>query len=525
MENRKKECFAFWAIFIGAVLVRCIGFGVVPAGVNQDGAMAAVDAWALSKYGTDRYGIQLPVHFTAWKYGQMSVLLSYCMVPFLKLFGFNIFAIRLPMLLASCGSVALVYLVGRRLFTPRMALGIMLLAAVNPWHFMQSRWALDCNLFPHVFLLALYLLLLGLEKRFFLYLSMVFFGLTFYCYGVAVYSVTAFLVVYAAWCLWKKQLRLRQVLLCILIFLAVALPEILVMAINFFGLPTIETPLFTMSYFPESIRSGDILFLNFSFAQLWRNLSAMVKTCILQRRDHLFNAIPAFGPMYHISIPFMLIGIVAYTRDLFREKDVRRQTRLLALWGFFLTGVWVGLITYEVNVNRINIIFFPLIFLCGYGIAVVARRWRKAVWLVGAAYGLCFALFLGTYFTYFAREIRTYFNVNFLEAVREADSMEEYQELYITAHVDWQYNAVMAEILTQYACEIDAAYYQGRTNVTGGRDLASYEERYHFINVDYLKEAEEGALYLIHVSELDRLPFRYQVLEQLGNYCLLCPGE
>lgn len=524
MEDRKRVRLVFWIIFAAAFLVRCWCFASVPAGVNQDEAMAGVDAWALSKYGTDRFGIRLPVHFTAWRYGQMSVLLSYCMVPFMKLFGFGIFSIRLPMLLVSTGSVALMYLVGKRLFSSRMALGLMLLTAINPWHFMQSRWSLDCNLFPHVFLLAFYLLLLGLERRSFLYFSMVFFGLTFYCYGIAAYSVPLFLAFLSGWYLWKRQLRVREVLLCILVFLLVALPEILVLAINFFGLPTIETPLFTLSYFPESVRSRDILLLNFSFGQLWRNFLAMVRTCVLQTPGSLFNALPAFGPMYHISIPFMLTGLACFLRDLFREKDMARRAKLAALWGFFLLGVWVGLTTFEVNVNRVNIIFFPLIFLCGYGIRELYQRLPRAGTLLCAVYGVWFLLFLGTYFTSFAKDIRTYFNVDFLEAVEEADSMEEYPSLYITGHMDWQYNVYMAEILTQYACEIDAAYYQERTNVTGGRELAPYSSRYHFVNVDYLAGAEEGALYLMHVSELGKIPFAYQILEETGPYCLLVPA-
>lgn len=195
--NNKNRKIFFWSILALAVILRCIRFATVPDGINQDEAMGAVDAWALSKYGTDRYGTFLPVHFTAWRYSQMSVLLAYCMVPFIKLFGFNTVTVRLPMVLISSGAVALVYLVGRKLFSERIALVAMLLTAVNPWQFMQSRWSLDCNLFPHIFLLGFYLLLLGLEKRRYLYLSMVFFGLTFYCYGIAAYSVTAFLFVFS----------------------------------------------------------------------------------------------------------------------------------------------------------------------------------------------------------------------------------------------------------------------------------------------------------------------------------------
>lgn len=544
--EKRRQRTAFWVIFLFAVLVRCIGFGSIPGGINQDEAMAAVDGWALAQYGTDRFGVRLPVHFSAWQYGQMSVLLSYCMIPFFQLFGFHTVAVRLPALLFSCGGVALVYLVGRKLSDGRFALAVMALTAVNPWHFMQSRWALDCNLFPHVFLLAFWLLLLGLEKRRFLYLSMVFFGLTFYCYGVAVYSVIPFLVVYAGWCLWKKQLKVREVLLCVLVFGAVALPEILVMAINLFQWDTIETPLFTMSYFPESIRSNDILFLNFSLAQLGRNLRAAVRCCFIQTPDHLYNALPAFGPLYHISIPFMAVGIAGFTRDLFREKGIGIKAKLLALWGFLVMGAWVGATTFEVNVNRINIIFYPLIFMCGYGLRMTGhfvsghlpgklsggksadavdsdRRLsgRGFCAVAIAVYAVCFSLFLGTYFTSFKEQIRVYFNVNFLETVKEADSMEEYERLYITGNMDWQHNVSMSEILTQYACGIDALYFQGITDTTGGRDLLPYEERYHFIDVDYLKEADAEGLYLLHVSELEKVPFQTEVVQEMGRYVLV----
>jgi len=527
-KNEKKRRRAlFWCIFGLAVLVRCAAFVSVPGGVNQDEAMAGVDGWALARYGTDRFGTRLPVHFAAWQVSQMSVLLSYCMVPFIKLLGFGTLAVRLPSLLISCGSLALVYLVGKRLFDSRFALAVMALTAICPWHFMQSRWSLDCNLFPHVFLLAFYLLLLGMNtaKRPCLYCSMVFFGLTFYCYGVAVYSVLPFLAVYALWCLWKKQLKLWEVTVCIVIFMLVALPEMIVLAINLFQWETIETPLFTMSRFPETKRGDDILFLNFSLGQLGRNILAMLRCCFLQLPDYLFNALPAFGPLYHISIPFMLSGIVVFTRNLFREKDMARQTQLLGLWGFLLTGIWVGLITLEVNVNRINIIFYPLIFMCCYGIRLAVERFPGWKLPVAAAYALCFCLFLGTYFTSYAERIQTYFNVDFLEAVREADSMEDYDRLYITGHMGWQYNLSMAEILTQYSCKIDARYFQELTNSTGGRELLPYSERYHFIDINYLKDADPSGLYLIHQSETEELPFAFETLEALGEYVLLVPRE
>lgn len=51
--NNKNRKIFFWSILALAVILRCIRFATVPDGINQDEAMGAVDAWALSKYGTD----------------------------------------------------------------------------------------------------------------------------------------------------------------------------------------------------------------------------------------------------------------------------------------------------------------------------------------------------------------------------------------------------------------------------------------------------------------------------------------
>lgn len=94
MNATTKRRVIFWSVLFLGIVLRCIYFGQIPAGINQDEAMGAVDAFALSKYATDRYGVFMPVHFTAWIYSQMSVFQSYCMIPFIKIFGFNTVAVR-----------------------------------------------------------------------------------------------------------------------------------------------------------------------------------------------------------------------------------------------------------------------------------------------------------------------------------------------------------------------------------------------------------------------------------------------
>jgi hypothetical protein len=218
----------------------------------------------------------------------------------------------------------------------------------------------------------------------------------------------------------------------------------------------------------------------------------------------------------------MLGGSAMLTGALFREKNVLEQAKKLALWGFLLTGIWVGIITYEVNVNRINLIFYPLIFVsayCIYRLADKSSRWLVAA---GVAYALCGALFLGSYFTVYPKEAAQYYNGEFLEAVKCADSMEYADHLYITGNMGWQFNTAMAEILTQYACEIDAAYYQEKSMVTGGRELLPYSERYHFINPDNCdwEACDAEGLYLLHEKDLEKTAEKFEVLQEIGQFRL-----
>ena len=107
MGRQSKNTYRLFLllILIAGIALRVWDFGSIPGGVNQDGAMAAVDAKALADYGTDRFGTWLPCHLYAWGYGQMSSLMSYLIAPLVKLFGLSVVTMRIPSLLCSIALV------------------------------------------------------------------------------------------------------------------------------------------------------------------------------------------------------------------------------------------------------------------------------------------------------------------------------------------------------------------------------------------------------------------------------------
>lgn len=502
--------FAF-VVFI-AVFIRIYQFGQIPGGINQDGAMAAVDAKALADYGTDRFGMRFPVHLTAWGYGQMSPLLSYLMVPFIKLFGLSPITARLPQLLVSMMGLCCLYLLIRDAFHKNVALFVLLFAAINPWHILQSRWALDCNLYPHFFVTGIFFLHLALKERhrlLYLATSMVMFGLCMYCYGISIYTVPVFLLAACIYLLFMKRLSFSNALLALVVYLLVAWPFIAVMAINFFRLDTVEIACFTLPYFPDSIRSNDILFFSSEiFHQLVENFKSLVRITALQIRDWPWNDVQNFGTMYLFSIPFAFTGLCGIFYE-FRKK----AGAMLVL--FFLgTGIWCGLVTNDVNVNRLNIIYYPIIILIGIGIYEVIR-WISLPHIeygMAAVYALAFLLFAKTYFTSYAEEMEGAFFKDFGDAVCSIKDSDA-ERFYITTN--GQRYSTVTEIRTMFWHEIDAEYFQGKVS-EGERP---YIEKYVFKSIHELTiDPAENAVYVITSEELDCFDDSLYEFEQFGIY-------
>lgn len=515
MKKYKKNLFLLLLIAAVAIAVsvRLYRFGTVPGGMNQDGAMAAVDAKALTDYGTDRFGMRYPVHLTAWGFGQMSALLSYLMIVPIRLFGLSIFSARLPMLLVSLASLFVLYLFAGDMEDKNTTLVVFLFAAVNPWHIMQSRWALDCNLFPHFLLAGVFCLHRGIiRKTGWLYLSMMFFALSMYCYGISVYTVPLFLLSACILLLHRRKVTLPQVLLCAGVYLLIAWPFLACMVINTFHLQTVETPFFTIPYFPYSMRSNDILFFSpHPFHQLRQNAVALLRILFQFYSGPAWNEVRGFGTLYVFSVPFTLLG----AGIVFRRFRKSSGAALTALW--FLTGVAAGLITANVNINRINIILYPMILFTAIGLSVFFRFFgekkvlRTLRLMIPLAYLVSFCLFVNTYFTSYAELASVDFMQDFGEAVASIKDTEAVK-IYISADAQYKGYSHVSEILTLFYMEIDAKEYQS----------PEFSQRFTF-RIPSSPDPSEDAVYVAAADDLPLFPASLYNTESYGKFFVVSP--
>ncbi|MDR1638125.1 MAG: glycosyltransferase family 39 protein [Clostridiales bacterium] len=162
--TKSKTSMIAFLVFLLAFAIRLPGFGAIPPGFNQDEALLAYDAYSLSMIGKDHWGIFLPVHLTGWGYGQMSALPAYIMAPFIRVLGLSAFSSRIPFLLVGMAGLWFFYLFAKDLAGDVAGIAALLLCAVTPWHYMASRWALDCVMFPHFLAIAMYLLNRGIRN-------------------------------------------------------------------------------------------------------------------------------------------------------------------------------------------------------------------------------------------------------------------------------------------------------------------------------------------------------------------------
>lgn len=160
-KKYKKIVFVF---FVLGFAVRLINIQNYPNALNVDEASSGYEAYAIGTYGIDRNGNFLPVFLKAWGSGQ-NALYTYILIPFVKLFGLNTLSIRLPMAIAGCISLFVMYKLLKKTKSDKLTIIGLIFFTICPWHIMKSRWGLESNLFPELILWAIYLINLYMENK------------------------------------------------------------------------------------------------------------------------------------------------------------------------------------------------------------------------------------------------------------------------------------------------------------------------------------------------------------------------
>ncbi len=178
---KNKILFAF--VLIPFLITRIYKIAEIPASVYWDEASIGYNAYAISTDLADEWGSKLPLHFRAFGEFKLPVYI-YSVAVLVKAIGLNEYAVRLPAVFYSLGTLIVVYFLTKKI-TGNEGTGILasFILSFSPWFFIFSRTGYEATAGLFFFLLGTYLFLLFDRSKYYLLAATLSFILSFYSYN------------------------------------------------------------------------------------------------------------------------------------------------------------------------------------------------------------------------------------------------------------------------------------------------------------------------------------------------------
>lgn len=507
LKQNKFSILIILLILFGAI-IRVALIDKVPNALNVDEVSAGYEAYSVLNYGVDRNGNFLPVHFVAWGSGQ-NVLYSYIMIPFILIFGLNVFSIRLPMALIGVLALFLFYKFIKNVENKKVAIIGLAFLVICPWHIMKSRWGLESNILPELILLSSFILIkyIRTKNAKLLYLFAGVLGISTYAYGTSYFFVPVFLGITLIYLLYKKNIKISQAIKTLLITGIIASPLIIFTIINTFDLPQINLgfttiPRLTANRYQEvsSVFSGSFL------KNSLNNFIESIKIVIFQNDKLEWNALKWYGICYIFSIPFMILGIFIN----FRKNKENISKNIINIW--FISSLLLMFVC-EPNINRINVIMFPIIYYVVIGISATIEKSRKVMPII------LILLYIYSFISF----CLYYFNKNFdemfvfegglQEVIEYVDSKEE--NVYITNKIKEPYIYVLF-----YTKSSPVEFKETVTYFTKGSNfevVKSFGKYNFYIPADMVNDG----IYVIRKDDIEKINLDGFEVKDFGKYVVL----
>ena len=341
------------------------------------------------------------------------------------------------------------------------------------------------------------LFIIGLKKkdRKYYYGSFAILALSVYSYGPSYFFVPFFLGAILVYVVATKKINWKELIGPCVMLLVLVTPMMLFVMINTFDMEQIKIGFITIPklYASRHTELASVFSEDF-IGTFSRNMKASFDI-ILKGEDGLpWNSISTYGICYNFSLVFLIIGIVVS----FAKTDWLKGRFFMNAWGVmaFLT---MGIV--EPNINRINIVWIPLVYYVAVGIMACVRQSKLIFKTVAVVYLAAFLMFSNKYFTTYQEDIGNYFFESFGDALEAAEEKNT-DVVYITNEINAPY------MLTLFYKQISPQEY--RDTVTFSSQYTAFEQILSFGKyVFYIPENldQPNAAYIVsnyYAESLDR---------------------
>lgn len=178
---KRSYIILFLIVIVGSFL-RLWQLGHIPIAPNWDEASLGYNAYSLLLTHKDEYGRLFPIALQSFD-DYKPALYAYLSIPFIKLFGLNIFAVRLASAIFGIIAVFATYFMTDEIFSnKKLALLTSFLISISPWHITFSRVAYEANIGLTLNILSILFLFKSFKKGKYLPLSIIFASIALYSY-------------------------------------------------------------------------------------------------------------------------------------------------------------------------------------------------------------------------------------------------------------------------------------------------------------------------------------------------------
>ncbi|MFI3238541.1 MAG: glycosyltransferase family 39 protein [Lachnospiraceae bacterium] len=476
-------------ILILCCSLRLVNLAALPNGVLPDEAYAAYNAFGLLTEGIDARGYTNPVYFVAWGSG-MSSGYSYLSLPFLYFLGVSIFAFRLPMALLSICTCISMYVIGKELYDAKIGAIFFFFMTINPWHIMNSRFALDANLAPNLFLIAVCFLILGLKRAKFKYYIgfSIFTGLVLYGYAQSWIMMPLFIVLVLLY-YWRELPKRFPLFLLGFIIFVFALPLLLFVIINMGYMDEIRTSWISIPKL-ASFRSDEVHLSN-----IISSLIDTIRVVLLQSDGISYTSSLLVGAYYTITTPFIILGILKHIKDFIVSLLEKKRDPSIVLFFGLISASIICLLNQNITIIHINLIHIPIIFYSCYGMIVVAEFFHNKYVIPLTC--LCMSLSCILFYTEYATTYDShFFDERSVEAIEAAKSLAtDDTPIIISTYATIKYSNLFWTELPEVSRYYEEVIYTGDP---GWQELESFDG---FEYIATWSDATKPGIYIILTAE------------------------
>lgn len=388
MKSNTKTKIILTIIVLVSFFIRIIYSQKIP--LLWDEAALGYNAYSVAQTGHDEYGQFLPLIFKSFGDYKPGLYVYLCL-PFIKIFGLNEIAVRLPSIILGSLLPLFVYLLIKEI-NPKshhVALIASLILAFNPYNIHFSRGAWETNILTCELVLACFLFYryLNSQKTKFLILSATIFGLSLFTYQAGK-MISLFLVLILLILNFKK-INLRKIIIGFIIPLGIfSLPIIYglllsnnanrLQVVSLFSYPRSETE--TQTIIDETNKldyqifySQPIFFLRNFLSRYFNNFSPKFLAFEGDWQNPRHSA-PYIGVLLYPSLIFLFIGLFS--------GFIRGKTEKLNI--FFLIWLLVAPIPSALTRDSIQSVrsmslSIPLVYFVSLGIFTFFEKFKSNI--------------------------------------------------------------------------------------------------------------------------------------------------